>query len=241
MSNGQGGGPPPGYGAPEQGYGPPQQQGWPQQQQPQQGYGPPPQQQPQQGYGPPPQQQGWPQQQQQQGYGAPPQQAMVPLGPMGMMPATGGGAPSVMGVPLQPGERVVYFFKPSYTADKVVYIIVGVMLLIVLFGIIFIVLALLVDSRNPRAQIVTNMRVIEVSGKGVPRWMPLGDAMDLTAERQQATYGGGGLIGMAIGAAICIVPRLVGVLLMRIFIPLSLEISIESTEDSSSISTSFFT
>ena len=108
----------------------------------------------------------------------------------------------MMGVPLQPGERVVYFFKPSYTADKVAYIIVGVMLLVVLFGILFIVLALLVDSRNPRAQIVTNMRIIEVSGKGVPTWMPLGDAMDLTAQRQQGSYGGGGLIGAAIGAAV---------------------------------------
>ena len=47
--------------------------------------------------------------------------------------------------------------------------------------------------------------------------------------------------GIGIGAATCIVARCVGVLLMRIFIPLSDEISMESTDDSSSISTSFFT
>jgi hypothetical protein len=112
------------------------------------------------------------------------------------------GPPTVMGVQLQPGERVLYFFKPSYTADKVVYWILGVLLVWMLVGIIFIVLALLVDSRNPKAQIVTNMRVIEVSGKGVASFIPLGDIADLTPERQKANAGGGGLIGLAISAAV---------------------------------------
>jgi len=225
MSNWQGGGPPgapPGSGQPPQGWGqPPQQQGYgppPQQQgygQPpqQQGYGPPPQQQgygplQQQGYGPPPQP-GYGPPPQQQGYGPPPQQAMVPQGaapmgwPQGALAAPGGaGAPTVMGVPLQPGERVVYFFKPSYTGDKIAFWIVGILLLWILVGIVFIVLALMVDSRNPRAQIVTNMRVIEISGKGVLTWIPLADVVDLTAERQKGNYGGGGLLGAAIGAAV---------------------------------------
>jgi hypothetical protein len=43
------------------------------------------------------------------------------------------------------------------------------------------------------------------------------------------------------GGATWTVPRCCGVLEMRIFIPLSVEISMESTLDSSSISTSFFT
>ncbi len=147
---------PPQQQQPQQGYGPPQQpqQGYgPPQQQPQQAYGPPPQQQ-QQGYGPPPQDYG---QQQQQGYGPPPGQALVPQGgaPMGWPAGAQGqmvaGAPqSVLGVPLQPGERVVYFFKPSYTGDKIALWIVGVLTVWMLIGIIFIVLALMVDSRTPR-------------------------------------------------------------------------------------------
>ncbi len=221
--------PPQGWGPPQQqGYGPPQQpqQGYgppPQQQQQgygpppqQQGYGPPPQQQ-QQGYGPPPQQGYGPPQAPQQGYGPPPQQgygpppdqAMVPQGgaPMGWpggapMMAGPGGAPTVLGVQLQPGERVVYFYKPSYTADKAVYWIVGVLTLVALIGVVFIILALLVDSRNPKAQIVTNMRVIEINGKGVPNWVPLPDVIDLTPERQRSNTGGGGLIGLAISAAV---------------------------------------
>jgi hypothetical protein len=197
----QGYGPPPGQ--PQQGYGPPQQQAGygPPPGQPQQGYGPPPQQQ-QQGYGPPPQQQ-------QQGYGPPPGQALVPQGgaPMGW-PAQGqgqglaAGAPSVLGVPLQPGERVVYFYKPTYTGDKIALWVVGVLTVWMLIGIIFIVLAVTFDSRNPKAQVVTNMRVIEINGKGIPTWIPLGDAVDLTAERQKGNAAGGGLIGLAISAAV---------------------------------------
>jgi hypothetical protein len=118
------------------------------------------------------------------------------------MMAAPGGAPTVLGVPLQPGERVVYFYKPSYTVDKVVYWILGVLLLVCLIGILFIVLAMLVDSRNPRAQIVTTLRVIEINGKGVPNWVALSDATDLTAERQRSNAGGGGLIGLAISAAV---------------------------------------
>ena len=48
-------------------------------------------------------------------------------------------------------------------------------------------------------------------------------------------------IGICIWGATCIAARATGVLLMRSFIPLSEEISIESTEDSSSMSTSFLT
>ena len=216
-----------GYGPPEaQGYAQPQQQGYgapPQQQ----GYGAPPQ---QQGYGAPQQQQqqqpayGAPeaqgyaqQQQQQQGYGAPPQQQgygqAAPMQPYGAPAAAapwGGGAamqsangpPTVCGVQLQPGERVIYFYKPSYTGDKVAMWILGVLFLVVIIGLFFIYLAVTTEARNPKAQIITNQRVIEVSGKNVPSWFPFADAMDVTAERQKNANVGGGLLGMAIGAAV---------------------------------------
>jgi len=199
-----GGAPQQGYGQAPQGYGqPPQQQqgyGQPQpgydpaqQQQQQQGYG-----QPQPGYDPAQQQQGYGQQQP-QGYGQAPmgQAPMQAYGQPGMQGAGGG---SVLGVPLQPGEQVIYFYKPSYTADKVVLWICGVLFLIVLIGIIFIILALIHDSRNPKAQIVTNMRIMEISGKGVPTWMALQEAVDLDPERQKV-QGGGGLVGALVSAA----------------------------------------
>lgn len=219
-----------GYGPPEaQGYAPPQQQGYgapP----PQQAYGAPPQQQgygapqQQQGYGAPQQQQGYgapdaqgyAQQQQQQPYGAPPQQQgygqAAPMQPYGAQAAApwGGGAamqsangpPTVCGVQLQPGERVIYFYKPSYTGDKVAMWILGVIFAVFIIGFLFIYLAVTTEQRNPKAQIVTNQRVIEVSGKGVPSWFPLADAVDITAERQKNANVGGGLLGYAIGAAV---------------------------------------
>jgi hypothetical protein len=202
------GAPPPqqGYGAPpqQQGYGAPQQQqgyGAPQQQQQQPGYGPPDaqQQQQQQGYGAPPQQQGYGQAAPMQHYGAP--AAAAPWGGGGQMQAASG-PPTVCGVQLQPGERVIYFHKPSYTGDKVAMWILGVLFLVAIIGLLFIYLAVTTEQRNPKAQIITNQRVIEVSGKGIPSWFPFADAMDVTAERQKNTNVGGGLLGMAIGAAV---------------------------------------
>ena len=212
-----------GYGAPPQqppGYGaPPQQQqppgyGAPPQQPP--GYGAPPQQQQQPGYGAPPEAQGYAQQQQ-QAYGAPPQQQgygqAAPMQPYsapaaaapwggGAMQQASNGPPTVCGVQLQPGERVIYFYKPSYSGDKIAMWVLGVLFLVVIIGLLFIYLAVTTEQRNPKAQIITNQRVIEVSGKGVPSWFPFADAMDVTAERQKNANVGGGLLGMAIGAAV---------------------------------------
>jgi hypothetical protein len=127
---------------------------------------------------------------------------MMQQGMPGAMVPGASGPPTVLGVALEPGERVIYFYKPSYTADKAALWFLGVVTLIAVVGVVLIILAILHDSRNPRAQIVTNRRILEISGKGVVTSIPLADAMDLTAERQQGTYGAGGLIGIAISAAV---------------------------------------
>jgi hypothetical protein len=195
----QGYGPPPG-GAPQQGYGQPQQpqQGYGQapQQQPQQGYGQAPQQQPQQGYGQAPQPGYDPAQQQQQAYG----QQQAQMQQYGQQPMAAGGGGSVLGVPLQPGERAIYYFKPSYTGDKIALWVVFALTFWFLIGFIFLYMVLTFDKKNPKAQVVTNMRVIEISGAGVPTWMTLAEAVDLDPERQKV-QGGGGLLGAVISAA----------------------------------------
>ncbi len=56
-----------------------------------------------------------------------------------------------------------------------------------------------------------------------------------------SAIGAGMSVGIGIEGATCTAPRCCGDFEMRIFIPLSEEISMESTVDSSSISTSFFT
>lgn len=191
-------GQPQGYGAPQpQGYGAPQPQGYGAAPQPQ-GYGAPPQ---PQGYGAPPQPQGYGAPPQPQGYGAPQapmQQAWSPQA--GAYGAPGGGG-MACGVPLEPGERVIYFHRPTYTVEKIVMIVLGAVLLIVLIGIVFILWGIFYERWQPKAQIVTNRRAIWVNGKGVPQWLPLSEIADVDVERQK-TNAGGGLVGLAIGAAI---------------------------------------
>jgi hypothetical protein len=113
--------------------------------------------------------------------------------------ALAGAPPTVLGVQLQPGERVIYVHEPSYTVDKVVFWVLGLLTLIVIVGLVFILLAVFHEKWNPRAQIVTTQRVIEINGKGEPSFFPLYEIADLTAERAN-TGGGGGLIGMAVMA-----------------------------------------
>ena len=93
---------------------------------------------------------------------------------------------TVMGVPLQPDERVIYFSRPRYTGLKVLLWVAGILTLVVLIGIVFIVMALLIDSRLVRAQVLTTRRVIEISGKGVPTILALSDVTHVRAARQQS-------------------------------------------------------
>jgi len=155
------------------------------------------------GYGPPGGPQGYGQPQ--QGYGQPPQQQqqqMQQMAPQGYGPAPMGAQGStVMGVPLEPGEHVIWFKKHDYTLEMIINLVVGALLLIVLIGIIFIVLGLTVNSRNPRAHILTNRRIIWVSGKGQVQQFYLNQIVNIETERQRSS-GGGGLIGAAIGAAV---------------------------------------
>jgi hypothetical protein len=190
-----------GYGPPQgqqQGYAPPQQQGYAPQPQQQGGYGPPQGQQP--GYAP------QPGPQQQGGYGAPQgygqQNPLAPVpggfGPPGAMVAPGS---TVLGVALEPGERVIYFRQHSHTAEKVIMIILGVVFLVMIIGLIFLYLGFTAETRNPRAHAITNKRIIYWPGKGVTTSVYFAQITDMEPVRQQAR-GGGGLIGAAIGAAV---------------------------------------
>lgn len=121
---------------------------------------------------------------------------MVAAGPQGMAAGT------VMGVPLEPGERVIWFKRHDYTVDKVIMWFLGVILLIAIVGIIFIILALIHDGRNPRAHIITNRRIIVIDGKGQQQSYALNQIADVDPVRQTAGGGGGGLIGLAVRAAV---------------------------------------
>jgi hypothetical protein len=207
-----------GYAQPQQGY--PQQQGYAQ---PQQGYPqqqPVSQQQPgasqqagspqQQGYAPP--QQGYPQQQgyaqpqqgypQQQGYvqpqagysqqqGAPQQQgAMMVQAGQPMQPA----ARVVWGVPLEPGERVLFFYRVPRMGTRVFGFIVG-LCTILFFGIgIFLVYLSITDrKRSVYAQVITNRRLMGINGRGEPkfsvRWQEVAGLNKVTRNGAAVSFG----------------------------------------------------
>jgi hypothetical protein len=146
------------------------------------------------GYGPPgPAQYGYAPHPQPPAYG----QAPMPQ-PYGMSAAA---ARTVMGVPLEPGEHVIWFRRHHYTLEMVQNLVLGALLLIVLVGVVFIVLALTVNGRKPRAHILTTYRLIYITGRGQVHQFPLNHIAGIEAERQRAS-GGGGLVGAAVGAAI---------------------------------------
>lgn len=109
---------------------------------------------------------------------------------------------TVMGVPLEPGERVIWFKRHDYTVDKIIMWVLGVLFLVVLIGIVFIILALIHDGRNPRAHVITNRRIIVIDGKGQQQSYALNQIADVEPVRQSAGAGGGGLIGLAVRAAV---------------------------------------
>lgn len=108
---------------------------------------------------------------------------------------------TVLGVQLEPGERVIYFKQHSHAAEKWTMIVLGVLFLVVLIGLLFLWMGMTADKRNPRAHAITNRRLIYWPGKGEPQSVPFSQIADLEPVRHRST-GGGGLIGAAIGAAV---------------------------------------
>lgn len=94
--------------------------------------------------------------------------------------STGG---AVLGVPLQTGERVIYYYRHDFTSTKVVLWIVGLLSLILIIGIFFIISAVILGRKKTGARVVTNLRVISISGDGVPWSMALDEIVDVEAER----------------------------------------------------------
>jgi hypothetical protein len=164
---------------------------------------------------------GWPQQPQQHGWQqqAPiaaqpvgpagmPQRPMVPVAPGAMTPAAvtpAAMAPqsaTVHGVALQPGERVVYYSAPNYSTSKTIYLVLGIMFALILVGLIFFWIRSRIEKKNPRAIIVTTLRVIVIEGSGLETVHWLQNVADIEPLRQNHHHGGGGLVGALVGAAV---------------------------------------
>lgn len=128
----------------------------------------------------------------------------APQGPwQAAPPGYGYGPPgTVMGAPLEPGERVLWFQKHDYSVEKIVLIVFGVLTLVILIGVIFLVMAFTLEGRSPRAHALTNRRLL-VFGPGnfAPTSYPLMYIVNLTPRRRRRR-GGGGLVGLAVSVAV---------------------------------------
>lgn len=133
-------------------------------------------------------------------HGHQPQHAMQHYAQQGIQPT--GQAGTVLGVPLEPGERVVYFYRVKFTGSKVGGIIVGIILTPLLIGIWLIYNALNIEKKNPNAYAVTDRRLIFIPGLGKPaEVVDYRQAADVEPQRQDVNAGGG-LVGALASAAV---------------------------------------
>lgn len=84
--------------------------------------------------------------------------------------------PTVKGIPLAPGERVVFYKHDDGKTTRIVFVIVGVLLLVAVLGVIFLIAALF-DYRE--TIVITTQRFILVKGKDPPKWIPHGQVRRL--------------------------------------------------------------
>jgi hypothetical protein len=96
---------------------------------------------------------------------------------------------TVCGVPLEAGERVVFFARPRHTRNKLVYIVAGILLAPVLVGIAFIAYGLMYERWHLRFVAVTNRRIVLQRGVRSARWLRLEDVVDVRAQRARARSG----------------------------------------------------
>lgn len=127
----------------------------------------------------------------------PPVQQLAPA-PHGTAPQQAAAAPSVLGVALEPGERVVFFRQTSFGFHKAVHWVMGILMLpMFLVGLFFIYVALTAEKNHPTAYAVTDRRFIFFPARGkaaqVIDFRQVGDV----SPKRQSPASSGGAIGMA--------------------------------------------
>ena len=96
---------------------------------------------------------------------------------------------TVCGVPLEGGERVVFFARPRHARQKLLYVVLGVLLAPLVVGLAFIAYGVMYERWHLRFVAITNRRVVLQRGNKSPRWLRLGDVVDLRAKRAAARGG----------------------------------------------------
>jgi hypothetical protein len=97
---------------------------------------------------------------------------------------------SVCGVPLETGERVVVLYLPDHKIAKWMYIVVGVLLIPILFGLVLIAYGVMYERWHLRFVAITDRRLIVQTGEKAARWLYLKDVVELRAKRMRSAAPG---------------------------------------------------
>src|SRR5690242_19573282 len=79
-------------------------------------------------------------------------------------PEGGGAVETVCGVPLESGERVLFYSQPNHRTAKLVHIIFGVVFAVIVLGIFLIVYGVLYDRWHLKFVAMTNRRILTQTG-----------------------------------------------------------------------------
>ncbi len=74
--------------------------------------------------------------------------------------------PTVAGVPLAQGERVLYFQQADLGSTRIVFVILGILFLIIVVGLYCFYRVIVFDSKEEHFYVITNYRVFTVNKKG---------------------------------------------------------------------------
>jgi hypothetical protein len=96
---------------------------------------------------------------------------------------------TLCGMPLEAGERVVFFARPRHARQKLVYVIVGVLLAPLVVGFAFIAYGLMYERYNLRFVAITTRRIVVQRGARPPRWLRLPEVVDVRARHAGAQSG----------------------------------------------------
>lgn len=91
-------------------------------------------------------------------HGQPPQ-APAPL-QYAQLPAQ----PTVWGVPLEYGERVLYYKRHTGVGERIFLIFIGIIFLPVLIGILFLYMGIRYEATHNRVQVITDRRILGITG-----------------------------------------------------------------------------
>ena len=75
--------------------------------------------------------------------------------------------PTIWGVPLEYGERVLYYRRHTGSGERIFMIVMGVVLLPVLFGILLLYWGIFYEQTHERVQVITDRRILGISGTRV--------------------------------------------------------------------------